>query len=83
MSPHDSLMNKKKPYESLASAIVCQAAEDYRTVCQVLKMKPYSRVHKREKEKLLSFFNSEWFTYLTTVDPVALLENLNKEQATA
>ena len=83
MSPHDSLMNKKKPYESLANAIVCQAAEDYRTVCEVLKTKPYNHYFQREKEKLIEFFNSEWFTYLTNIEPVALLESLNKEQAIA
>lgn len=77
----ESFFIKDYPYQSLANAIVYQAAEDYRTTCDILKIKPNDKDAAREQRKILKFFRSEWFTYLTNLDPEALIERLDKEYA--
>lgn len=74
------LFVKDRPYESLANAIVFQAAEDYRTVLQVLSIRPYDKDFISEKESLLRFFRSEWYTYLTKLNPEVLIRNIEKEE---
>ena len=67
------------PYQNLANAIVLQAARDYRSALQRLRKNPHNREAKEEKESLLRFFHSRWFTCLTDVNPEYLIERLDKE----
>lgn len=59
------------PYQNLANAIVCVAADDYRTAL------------KKGDALLLSslqqFFHSAWCSVLTSIDTELLMEALNRE----
>lgn len=59
------------PYQNLANAIVCVAADDYRTAL------------RQHDELLISslqrFFRSAWCSVLTGIDTELLMEALNKE----
>lgn len=61
------------PYQNLANAIVCVAADDYRTALE------------RKDEPLLSslqhFFRSAWCGTLTGIDTERLMDALNAEHA--
>ena len=63
--------NAEDPYQNLANAIVCVAADDYRTAL------------KQHDELLMSslqrFFRSAWCSVLTGIDTELLMEALNKE----
>ena len=67
------------PYQNLANAIVLQAARDYRSAMQRLRKNPHNREAKEEKESLLRFFHSRWYSCLTDVNPEYLIERLEKE----
>ena len=67
------------PYQNLANAIVLQAARDYRSAMQRLRKNPHNREAKEEKESLLRFFHSRWYSCLTDVNPEYLIEKLDKE----
>lgn len=62
------------PYQNLANAIVCVAADDYRTAL------------KKNDQLLLSslqhFFRSAWCGALTGVDTERLMSALNREYET-
>lgn len=59
------------PYQSLANAIVCVAADDYRTA-----LKDNNESLQKELEK---FFHSAWYKLLTNTDPDRLLALLRRE----
>jgi len=68
------------PYENLANAIVLQAVKDYRETRKKLK-----KCKKNEDAKLMvsdceSFFRSDWFAVLTSVDGEMLLKKLQEEE---
>lgn len=59
------------PYQNLANAIVCVAADDYRTALE-----------KGDTSLMLSlqrFFRSAWCGTLTGIDTESLMESLNEE----
>lgn len=59
------------PYQNLANAIVCVAADDYRTALK-----------KGDRQLLYSlqrFFRSAWYSLLTGIDPESLMDALNRE----
>lgn len=64
-------IGKLDPYENLANAIICVAADDYKEAV------------KYDDEELLadvrSFFFSEWFTTLSDISPIKLVRKLNDE----
>jgi len=63
--------DSEDPYQNLANAIVCVAADDYRTALK-----------KGDKALLFSlqrFFNSAWCGVLTTIDTNRLMDALHKE----
>ncbi len=74
-APSASLARIRKkngdPYQNLANAIVCVAADDYRAALQ------------RNDDVLLSdlrdFFGSEWCGILTAIDTNWLMDTLHKE----
>lgn len=60
-------------YKMLGEAIVVQACEDYKDA--------YERYIKAidDMKECESFFNGEWYTELTTLDPQKLMSDLKKE----
>lgn len=68
-TPSDSrsrlLHDESDPYQNLANAIVCVAADDYRNS---LKKK-----NKKLKKELEEFFHSSWYKALTKLDGDTLL----------
>lgn len=60
------------PYQSLANAIICVAADDYRTA-----LKDDNEPLQKELEK---FFHSAWYGLLTNADPDRLLTLLRRAQ---
>lgn len=62
------------PYRNLANAIVVQAAKDYRKALRQLRHNPRYETARNEKNEVERFFHSEWFHYLTNVDPDYLLD---------
>lgn len=64
-------------YAELASAIVFQAVKDYIKVLRALWKKGQTQEKKRklidEKTEIEEFFHSEWYGFLTDMDPSRLL----------
>jgi hypothetical protein len=67
------------PYESLANAIILQAAKDYRNALKRLKKRPNREIDLYMKQEVEQFFRSDWYSCLTTVDPEILIRKLNEE----
>ena len=68
-------------WESLANAIVVQAAKDYRMALNELRRHPDSKAALHVARRLERFFRSGWYSILTDVDPVYLIRRLRKEAA--
>jgi hypothetical protein len=66
-------------YERLANSIVEQAAFDYQQALQKCSRNPWDESAQKEKQELEQFFDSDWFAILTNLDPVALLERMQRE----
>lgn len=66
-------------YERLANAVVEQAALDYQQALQKCSLNPWNESARKEKRELEQFFDSDWFAILTNLDPVALLERMQRE----
>ncbi len=66
-------------YEDLANAIILQAVKDYRNALIKLKKHPISRIALNTKQEVEQFFRSNWYTYLTALDPEILIRKLNEE----
>ena len=67
------------PYERLANGIVLQAVKDYREAFQDLRINPSYPDALRTVSEVERFFRSGWFSVLTSVDGVVLMEKLRKE----
>ena len=67
------------PYESLANAIILQAAKDYRNALKRLKKHPNREIDLYMKQEVEQFFRSDWYSCLTTVDPEIHPRKLNEE----
>lgn len=67
-------------YRALANAIIVQAAKDYRKALRQLRRNPRYETAKNEKNEVERFFHSEWFHYLTNVDPDYLLDYLARAE---
>ena len=79
MANIDACIIQGDPWQSLANAIIVQACEDYRTVCEMVKLKPRSKRWRKERRKLLEFFKSEYCSLLSKVDVDVLIEKINKD----
>lgn len=62
---------KEEPFQNLANAIVCVAADDYRTAL--------ANGDEPLLSNLRNFFRSAWYRVLTNVDPELLMNALNEE----
>ena len=67
------------PYENLANGIVLRAVEDYRDALRDLKVNPSYPLALRTVSDVEWFFRSGWFSALTSLDGVVLMEKLQKE----
>lgn len=67
----DRLKNGDDPYQNLANAIICVAADDYRTALK--------KDDKLLMSSLQHFFRSSWCRVLTGVNTEFLMDALNKE----
>ena len=67
------------PYENLANGIVLRAVDDYRDALRDLRVNPSYPDALRTVSEVERFFRSGWFSVLTSVDGVLLLEKLQKE----
>ena len=69
-------------FTELASAIVYQAVKDYMKTMQALWKKDQTLKKKRnlviEKMELEEFFYSDWYGFLTDLDPDRLLDGCRK-----
>ena len=66
-------------YENLANAIILQAVKDYRMALKCLKENPRNKSALADKGEIESFFRSNWFSVLTSVDGGMLIRSLQKE----
>lgn len=64
------------PYETLANAIVKQAATDYIKALKQIKRFPNDKAARAEKQDLERFFRSDWYHTLTSVDSEYLIGRL-------
>lgn len=67
------------PYQSLANAIVIQAAKDYRRALRKLKKYPNNTDAKRTVADCERFFHSDWYEILTNVKAEYLIRKLREE----
>jgi hypothetical protein len=63
-------------FESLANAIIEQAAKDYITALGILRYKPNNQKATATKDEVEKFFRSQWFIMLTNIDGEKLLSAL-------
>ena len=68
------------PWANLANAIILQAVKDYREARKKHRKRPKSEDAKLMIADCESFFRSDWFTALTTIDGEALLRKLQEEE---
>ena len=68
------------PYESLANSVILQAVKDYRGARKELKYHPKNKDAKLMIEDCESFFRSDWFAVLTSLDGEMLLKKLKEEE---
>lgn len=67
-------------YEKLANSVILQAVKDYRTARKKLKYHPKNKDAKLMIEDCESFFRSDWFAVLTSLDGEMLLKKLKEEE---
>ena len=67
-------------WETLANAVVVQAADDYRKILRRLKRRPKDPALEDQRRMLERFFRSGWFGVLSKVDPEFLIKELRKEK---
>ena len=65
-------------YENLANAIIIQAAKDYQKALRQLRRNPNYASAAYTKHEVEQFFRSQWFHFLTNVDPEYLIEELSR-----
>ena len=64
-------MDSTDPYQNLANAIVCVAADDYRNALK--------NDNAKLLESLTDFFYSDWYKKLSRIKPDALIKFLHRE----
>ena len=86
--PNEPAEPLEENFEDLANAIIIQQAEDYRKCRRILRARPGKKhvsffvqdeAIKRLRE-IEVFFQSWWFSQLTTADGEMILERLRKEE---
>ena len=68
------------PYENLANAIIIQACKDFRRAYKRY-LRRYRSSDKPDTEllELESFFRSDWYKTLTSIDGEYLMDRIKKE----
>ena len=66
-------------YQDLASAVVVQAAKDYRRALKRLVKFPSNHNTKQEIKQLEAFFRSDYYQLLTSLDGELLMDKLKQE----
>jgi len=66
-------------YQTLANAIIIQAAKDYKTALKYNAHSPMEIEHSVSIKDLERFFCSEWFSVLSTVDGKSLMNRIKSE----
>ena len=71
-------MTEIQAYENLANAIIIQAARDYKKAYKKSLKRRECEATKQELAELESFFRSEWYRTLTSIDGELVIEKLRK-----
>ena len=66
-------------WQSLATAIITTAADDFRANRRKLHRNPDNKEAMKEIHELEKFFRSDWFCALSDVDGYYVLDQLRKE----
>lgn len=66
------------PFETLANAIIEQAAKDYRLALRYHFKHPENPRYMREVTEIERFFRSGWYTALTDVDGEYLIREIRR-----
>ncbi len=66
--------------QMLANAIVIKAAEDYRTAIRNLKINPKHDASLQMLRECESFFESQWYELLTSVDGKMIMRKIREEE---
>ena len=66
------------PFETLANAIIEQAAKDYRLALRYHFKHPENHRYMREVTEIERFFRSDWYTALTDVDGEYLIREIRR-----
>lgn len=69
------------PFGNLTNAIILQAVKDYRKALSRCVKHPEKDSNHADKAKLELFFRSDWFGFLTDIDPETLIRKLREEVA--
>lgn len=72
--------NNLEPEQQLANAIIAQAADDYRTCLRNLKINPRHKESMTMLQDCESFFRSEWYQMLTTIDGEMIMRKIREEE---
>ena len=67
-------------WENFANAIICQAAEDYRSARKKLRDDPENFGHLKTVKEVERFFRSQWYCQLTSADGMYIFSRLKSEQ---
>lgn len=65
-------------YQDLANAIIRQAIIDYKRATKVLKKNPRDEKSVKVKEECETFFNSDYYDLLTSIDSRYFIDNLER-----
>lgn len=68
-------------FENLTKAIILQAVKDYRKALTRCCRHPEKLNYLEEKVALERFFRSDWFSFLTDIDPEFLIRKMSEEVA--
>lgn len=69
------------PFENLTNAIILQAVKDYRKTLSRCVRHPEKLNYHEEKTAIERFFRSNWFSFLTDINPDMLIRKLREEVA--
>ena len=68
----------REAYENLANAIIMKAVDDYRKALNRIQKNKNDKPAEWEKESIETFFHSEMFGILTSVNPDVILDHARK-----
>ena len=66
-------------WEDLASAVVAQAAREYRAALRILRRHPDDPEAEKRRKELEKFFRGRWFAQLTDLDGEEVMRGIKKD----